>query len=39
VQAGPTTLVNVTGAVLLEIVPPGSNGRADGPIAPQAPAG
>jgi Icc-related predicted phosphoesterase len=27
VHAGPTTLVNVTGAVLLELVPPGSNGR------------
>jgi hypothetical protein len=34
VQAGRTTLVNVTGAVLLEIVPPGSNGHADGPEAP-----
>jgi len=30
VHAGPTTLVNVTGAVLLEIVPPGSNGRTGG---------
>jgi uncharacterized protein len=36
VHAGRTTLVNVTGAVLLEIVPPRSNGHAD---APEAPAG
>ncbi len=28
VRDGPTTLVNVTGAVLLELVPPGSNGAA-----------
>lgn len=26
VHSGPTTLVNVTGAVLLEIIPPGTNG-------------
>jgi Icc-related predicted phosphoesterase len=33
VHNGSTTLVNVTGAVLLEIVPPGSNGRGDAPEA------
>jgi uncharacterized protein len=34
IHEGPTTLVNVTGAVLLEIVPPGADGRDGGPAAP-----
>jgi uncharacterized protein len=35
VHEGATTVVNVTGAVLLEIVPPDSNGRAE-PASPTA---
>jgi Icc-related predicted phosphoesterase len=34
VRQGPTTLVNVTGAVLLELVPPGSNGHEPVAVAP-----